>query len=137
MEALCFRTACIFLLSPFSIAIPMKNAGLEKSKVYRGVDIIAHVPGAIVMKTLFQKITGNVSILAISAGESFFGKHSPFDTLVQVIEGCVEIVIDDETYELQSGELMIIPAHSLNRMNAPVAFKLLATVIKSGYEEII
>jgi quercetin dioxygenase-like cupin family protein len=61
-------------------------------------------------------------------------KTSPFDTLIQIIEGTAEIVIDTVSNTLSAGEAIIIPAHSKNRINANGRFKMITTTIKSGYE---
>lgn len=64
-------------------------------------------------------------------------KISPFDTFIQIIEGKAEIIIDDKTTILKTGEAIIIPAHSKNTIIANERFKMLSTVIKSGYEDLI
>jgi len=61
-------------------------------------------------------------------------KTSPFDTFVQIIEGQAEIVIDKLPHFLQSGEGIIIPAHASNFIKPNGRFKMISTVIKSGYE---
>jgi len=37
---------------------------------------------------------------------------------------------------LETGQSIIIPAHSRNSIKANVRFKMLSTIIKSGYEEV-
>jgi quercetin dioxygenase-like cupin family protein len=61
-------------------------------------------------------------------------KTSPFDTFVQIIEGKAEIVIDKLPHLLQSGEGIIVPAHESNFIKPNGRFKMISTVIKSGYE---
>jgi quercetin dioxygenase-like cupin family protein len=64
------------------------------------------------------------------------GRKSPFDTFIQVIDGHAEIIIDDNSNLLQTGEAIIIPAHLNNTTKANVRFKMITTIIKSGYEEV-
>ncbi len=61
-------------------------------------------------------------------------KISPFDTFIQVIEGRAEVVIDDKSNLLETGSSIIIPAHTRNTIKANERFKMISTVIKSGYE---
>ena len=89
-----------------------------------------------VIKSIIKKPTGTISVSAFDAGEVVVGKVSPFDNLVQVIDGHAEIVIDDNSNLLKTGESIIIPAHSSNTSKANVKFKMLSTIIKSGYEEV-
>jgi hypothetical protein len=62
------------------------------------------------------------------------GKSVPFDTFAQIIEGKAEIVIDKVSSLLQSGQGIIIPAHASNFIKANGRFKMIQTIIKSGYE---
>ena len=68
-------------------------------------------------------------------GEGLLEKKSPFDTFAQAIDGRAEIVIEGVSHMLATGEGMIIPAHKANVINANERFKMIMTVIKSGYED--
>jgi quercetin dioxygenase-like cupin family protein len=108
---------------------------IEKSKSHIIVEIIEYVPNSVVIKTIIKKSTGNISIMSFDSGEGLTEKTSPFDTFVQIIEGKAEIVIDKVTNLLESGQGIIIPAHSPNLINPNGRFKMILTTIKSGYEE--
>ncbi len=106
---------------------------LEKSKAHIIVEIIEYAPNAVVSKTIIKKTTGNVTASSFSEGEELAEKTSPFDNYVQIIDGNAEVVINDKKYNLKSGEGIIIPAHSRYCFNANEQFKMISTVIKSGY----
>ena len=72
----------------------------------------------------------------MDSGEALAEKTLPFDTFIQVIDGKAEIVIEDQSNLLSTGESIIIPAHSRHTIKANVRFKIISTVIKSGYEDI-
>lgn len=110
-------------------------AELEKSKVHIVVEIIEYMPNAVVSKTIIKKTTGNVTVSSFDAGEELSEKTSPFDNYVQIIDGAAELTIDDKEYKLKLGEAIIIPAHAKHHFNANVQFKMISTVIKSGYED--
>lgn len=112
----------------------MKNIDMLKSKAHILIEIIEYVPNSIVSKTIIRKTTGNISVVAIDTGEALSEKISPFDTYIQIIEGNAEVVIDDKSNILQTGEGIIIPAHTSNNVKANERFKMISTVIKSGYE---
>lgn len=112
----------------------MENTETEKSKVHIIVEIIEYVANSVVIKTILKKSTGNISVMSFDQGEGLTEKTSPFDTFVQVIEGKAEIVIDGETKILESGQGIIIPAHRSSLIRPNGRFKLISTVIKSGYE---
>ncbi|MBA4239512.1 MAG: cupin [Sphingobacteriaceae bacterium] len=111
------------------------SAELEKSKAHVVVQIIEYMPKAVVSKTIIKKITGNVTVLSFDAGEELAEKLSPFDTYIQIIDGAAELFINDKQFLLKLGDGIIIPAHAKHYFNANEQFKMLSTVIKSGYED--
>ncbi|MHB1921317.1 MAG: cupin domain-containing protein [Chitinophagaceae bacterium] len=117
-----------------NIIVQLANSELEKSKAFIIVEIIEYVPNSVVIKTIIRKTTGNVSVVSIDSGEALLEKISPFDTFVQIIDGKAEIVIDDQSNLLETGQSIIIPAHSRNTFHANVRFKMISTIIKSGYD---
>ncbi|MCF8368933.1 MAG: cupin domain-containing protein [Bacteroidales bacterium] len=113
----------------------MRTTEVEKSKAHIMIEIIEYVPNSVVTRTIIRKTTGNVSVVAIDTGENLAEKISPFDTFVQIIDGDAEIVIDGKPHMLKTGEAIIIPAHTSHSVKANERFKMVSTVIKSGYEE--
>lgn len=107
---------------------------IEKSKIHTLSEIIEYVPHSVVSRTIIRKNTGNICIVALDSGEVLAEKISPFDTLIQIIEGTAEVVIDDHPNILQTWEGIIIPAHTSSIVKANGRFKMISTVIKSGYE---
>ena len=108
---------------------------VEKSKAISIAQIVEYVPNSVVIKTIIKRTTGCVKIVSIDAGETLTEKISPFDCFIQVIEGAAEIIIDNTPYNVQTGEGIVVPAHSHNTIKANVRFKMLSTTIKSGYED--
>lgn len=115
----------------------MQLLELEKSKAHILVNLIEYVPRSVVYRTLVQKTTGNIILIAIDSGEALEEKISPFDTYIQIIEGESEIVIDNCSTILANGQAILVPAHAANLIRAIIPSKMLITVIKSGYEGII
>ncbi|HMJ46015.1 MAG TPA: cupin domain-containing protein [Ferruginibacter sp.] len=107
---------------------------LEKSRSHIIVEIIEYVPNSVVIKTIIKKSTGNISVMSFDSGEGLTEKSSPFDTFAQIIEGKAEIVIDKKSNLLNSGQGIIIPAHSPNFIKPNGRFKMILTIIKNGYE---
>src|SRR4030095_263245 len=108
---------------------------LEKSKAHIIVEIIEYVPHAVVSKTIIKKTTGTVTVSSFDTGEELAEKISPFDSYVQIIDGAAEVTVDDKKHMLGLGEGIIIPAHTSHCFNANQQFKMISTIIKSGYEE--
>jgi quercetin dioxygenase-like cupin family protein len=108
---------------------------LEKSKIHIIVEILEYVPHAVVNRTIIKKTTGNVTVSSFDAGEELEEKISPFDIYIQIIDGAADVGINDKNYKLRLGEGIIIPAHVSHRFNANEQFKMISTIIKSGYED--
>ena len=108
---------------------------LEKSKAHIIVEIIEYIPNSVVIKTILRKSTGNISVMSFDSGEGLTEKISPYDTFAQIIEGKAEIVINGTPNFLQAGQGIIIPAHLPNLIRPNGRFKMILTIIKSGYEE--
>ena len=107
---------------------------MEKDKAFITVEIIEYVANSVVIKTILKKSTGNISVMSVDTGEGLTEKKSPFDTFVQVIDGEVNLVINEKVHLLKIGESIIIPAHASNYIKPDGRFKMILTVIKSGYE---
>ena len=107
---------------------------LEKATAHIIVEIIEYMANSVVIKTIIKKSTGNISVMSFDSGEGLTEKTSPFDTFAQIIEGKAEIVIDKVASVLQSGQGIIIPAQSPNFIKPNGRFKMILTIIKSGYE---
>lgn len=115
----------------------MKNSvdELKKANAHVVVQIIEYMPKAVVSKTIIKKTTGNITVLSFDAGEELAEKLSPFDTYIQIIDGAAELIINGKIFLLKLGDGIIIPAHARHNFNAYEQFKMLSTVIKSGYED--
>lgn len=114
----------------------MNDIEQEKGKVFIILEVIEYVSNSVVIKTIIKKTTGNVTVSSFDSGEALTEKISPFDTFIQVIEGKAEVVIDDISHLIDTGQSIIIPAHSRNIIKANVRFKIISTIIKSGYEDL-
>jgi quercetin dioxygenase-like cupin family protein len=112
----------------------MSSSGLEKSIAHITVEIIEYMPNSVVIKTILKKSTGNISVMSFDSGEGLTEKIIPFDTYTQIIDGKAELVIDGTSILLETGQSIIIPAHKSYLVRANGRFKLVQTVIKSGYE---
>lgn len=107
---------------------------IEKATTHITLEIIEYELNSVVSKTIIKKSTGNISVMSFDTGEGLNEKISPFDTFAQIIDGEAEIIIDENSNLLKTGESIIIPAHASNSIKANQRFKMIMTVIKSGYE---
>jgi mannose-6-phosphate isomerase-like protein (cupin superfamily) len=114
--------------------LPNKNGKIEEGEAHIIVELIEYEHNAVVSKSIMKKTTGSINALSFASGEGLNEKTSAFDTYVQIIDGSAIIVIDGKASTLQTGNGILIPAHKSSRIEPNGRFKLILTVIKSGYE---
>jgi len=112
----------------------MEAKEIGKSVAHITVEIIEYVPNSVVSKTILKKSSGNITVVSFDTGEGLAEKTTPFDTFVQIIDGQAEIIIDGISNLLKTGQSIVIPAHASNMVSPNGRFKMIQTVIKSGYE---
>jgi ethanolamine utilization protein EutQ (cupin superfamily) len=57
--------------------------------------------------------------------------HPPFDALVHVVDGEVEITISGQVLYMKSGEMVIMPANEAHALKAMTPFKMILFMIQS------
>ena len=113
-----------------------KSGEVPKGKQHIIVKLIEYTPDSVVSKTILRKSTGNVTAMSFAEGEELGEKTSPYDTYVQIIDGAAELVMNKKKFQLKVGEGIVIAANSIHCFNANQQFKMISTVIKSGYEDL-
>ena len=95
------------------------------------VDMVNYQKEAVVSKTIIEKNTGTVTLFAFAMGQGLSEHTAPFDALVQVLDGEVEIRISGKPFHLKQGEIIIMPANEPHALKAVSNFKMLLTMIRS------
>lgn len=108
----------------------------EKGKAFIITELIAYEPNSVEMKMIIKRTTGNIMVSSFDTGEIMTENTSPFDTFIQIIHGKAQVIIEGQSHQLETGQAIIIPAHSRNSIIANVKFKIISMVIKSGYEDV-
>ena len=86
---------------------------------------------AIVSSTLIKKKAGTVTLFAFAKDQALSEHTAPFDALVQIIEGQMEISIGADAHQVSGGEIIILPANIPHALRAAADTKMLLTMIKS------
>ena len=114
--------------------LPKQDGEIEKGKAHITVELIEYEHNEVVSKSIMKKTTGSVNAMSFDTGTGLNNKTSPFDTYLQIIDGSAIIVVDGRASKLDVGQGILIPAHATSHVEPNGRFKLLLTVIKSGYE---
>jgi quercetin dioxygenase-like cupin family protein len=87
-------------------------------KVQRLVDLVNYQDGSIVSREIIHKSTGTVTLFAFDEGQGLSEHTAPFDALVYIVDGQVEVVLSGKPYHLNQGELIILPANETHALRA-------------------
>lgn len=99
----------------------------EKVKL---VDLIDYQKDSVVSRALIDKKVGTVTIFAFDEGQGLSEHTAPYDAMVQVLEGEVEITISGRPIHLKEGEMVIMPANEPHALKALKKYKMLLTMIR-------
>jgi len=99
-------------------------------EVTRLADLVEYQEGSIVSRTLIKENKGTVTLFAFDKGNALSEHTAPFDALVYVVEGDMEVTIDGDAYFLTAGETILMPANRPHAVNAVSPFKMLLTMIR-------
>ena len=108
-----------------------KSKGFIGAQVARAAELVNYQDGAIVSRELVKKPTGTVTVFAFDEGQGLSEHTAPFDALVQVLEGEVEIMISGKPHHVTGGEMILMPAHQPHALKAFTRFKMMLTMIRS------
>jgi quercetin dioxygenase-like cupin family protein len=86
--------------------------------------------GSVVSRVLLKKATGTVTLFAFAEGQGLSEHTAPFDALVHVLAGTVEIKVGEDTHQVQEGEALLMPAGVPHALAAVTAFKMVLTMIR-------
>ena len=84
----------------------------------------------IVSRTLADKDGGSVTAFAFDKGQSLSEHTTPFDALVQVLDGEAELTIGGETVRVAEGQMALMPADVPHAVSAPRRFKMLLVMLR-------
>jgi quercetin dioxygenase-like cupin family protein len=93
--------------------------------------LIDYQTGSVVSRTIIDKKAGTVTLFAFDENQGLSEHTAPYDAMVQVLDGEVEVTISSKPIRLKKGEMTIMPANQPHALAAMTKFKMLLTMIKS------
>ena len=94
------------------------------------IDSINYQNGSIVSKQIIKKPNGNITLFAFDKDESLTEHTSPFEAVVYIVDGEMEIRIAGNPFHVKVGEILIMPPNVPHSLKASVKSKMLLTMIK-------
>jgi len=95
------------------------------------VSLVDYQDGSVVSKEVIKKEKGTVTLFAFDKEQGLSEHTAPFDALVYILDGKVEITIAAKQHFLKIGETIIMPANKPHALKAIERFKMLLVMIKA------
>jgi quercetin dioxygenase-like cupin family protein len=93
-------------------------------------ELIEYSGDSVVSKTLIDKTTGTITLFAFDKNQSLSEHTTPYDAVVQVLDGQGVFVIGGKSVTAKSGQIMIMPADVPHSVNAVERFKMMLIMIR-------
>lgn len=103
---------------------------ITHSMIFAPCDEIEYQEQGIVSKQLTMNSAGNITLFAFDKGQEISEHSADFDAVIHIIEGEAEIRIDGKAYQLQAGQMIIMPAKIPHAVKSITAFKMLLIMIR-------
>ena len=103
---------------------------LAGGDVVRLADLVAYQDGAVVSRTLLQRPSGTITLFAFDEGQGLSEHTTPFDAVVQVVDGQAQITISGAPLAVSAGEIVLMPANQPHALHAGTRFKMLLTMMR-------
>ncbi len=100
------------------------------AQVLKATELVDYQAGSVVSREILKKNNGKVTVFAFDQGEGLSEHTSPFDALVQVVEGEAEITISGQPHRVKGGELILMPANQPHALKAIQSFKMILTMVR-------
>ena len=94
------------------------------------IDSINYQNGSIVSRQIIKKPNGNITLFAFDKDESLTEHTSPFEAVVYMVDGEMQIGIGGNPHQVKAGEILILPPDVAHGLKATVKSKMLLTMIK-------
>jgi quercetin dioxygenase-like cupin family protein len=108
-----------------------ENAKLPPAEAVDLAGLVDYASGSIVSRTLAENDAGTLTLFAFDAGQGLSEHSAPFDAIVQVLDGQVELTIGGKTVPAKAGQIVVMPADVPHALKATTPFKMLLTMLRA------
>jgi quercetin dioxygenase-like cupin family protein len=106
------------------------EGGLPPAEAVELPSLLSIVPESVVSRTLIKRSGGNVTLFSFDRGQGLSEHTAPFDALVLVLEGQVELTIGGKKVLAAAGQTVLMPARISHALHAVEPFKMLLVMIR-------
>ncbi len=115
-------------------SLPVVPQGLVAGSAVKLSGLVDYADDSIVSKKLLHTGGGSLTLFAFDRGQELSEHSAPFDALVEVLDGRVELMIGGVRVTASAGESVLMPASVPHAVKAVERFKMLLTMLRGGTE---
>lgn len=100
-----------------------------KGRILKPTELVSYQDGSVVSRMITYTPQGTITVFAFAEGSGLSEHTAPFDAVLQVLEGIAEVTLAGENFQVDSGDMIILPANIPHAVHASVPFKMMLTMI--------
>jgi len=104
---------------------------IQAAEAVHTASLVEYAPESVVSRQLVKNEAGTITLFAFDEGQSLSEHTTPFDALVQVIDGQAELIIGGQPVPATAGQMVLMPADVPHAVKARQRFKMLLTMLKA------
>ena len=105
-------------------------ATFEKEIIFNLENSIEYTDGGVISKQITKSKSGNLTLFSFDKEQGLSEHKTPFDAIVQILDGEAEITIGGNLHNLKKSDCIIMPTNIPHALKAVERFKMLLTMIK-------
>jgi quercetin dioxygenase-like cupin family protein len=101
------------------------------AKTVNAAGLLKYQEGSVVSRTVIDKPNGTVTVFAFDKGQALSEHTAPYDAIVHVLDGEVEVKISGKANVVRPGEMIVMPANDPHALKALTPFKMMLIMVKA------
>ncbi len=108
----------------------MPNNTIPPAQELNLASLIKKTEQGIASRVLAKTSGGNLTLFAFDKGQGLSEHSAPFDAIVMVIEGQLNLIIDGKPVKAEPGTIVKMPANIPHAVEAPIPAKMLLIMLR-------
>lgn len=97
----------------------------RKGKTFNLSEMIKYSIGRVISKQVLKNPSENITLFSFDKGQGLSEHTTPFDAMIQILDGEAEIIIGGKSNIVKTGESIIMPTNVTHTLQATKALKML------------
>jgi len=108
-----------------------ERTGFKRSQVSHLVKLIDYQEDAVVSRAIIDNESGTVTLFAFDKSQGLSEHTTPYDALIFVLDGEVNVTISGKNFHLRQGEMIVMPSNEPHALKALTKFKMVLIMIQT------